>query len=340
MATTGRIEHEHDRRRPVEHWPPVARAREADPGPGLLQVDHRRVRRVLRDEALDVATRREVRLVVEPRVERERARIDHHPMPRMQREFAASVESAGQAFAEAQGIRGDDAAAIAALRGLPLSAILPTLTSAKDWQEFAATVTPMIDGRIVEEHPFVAFAKHRQARVPLMIGNTNLESSLWTFGAEGQVGVMPLFPGDAERTVAASRYLAGAMKSAGAPVYFYRFSMVPTPLRTITTGAPHGTDVMYTFATVRKWRNVGSRMTATDQRDADTLVDYWAAFAGSGDPNGPRRPVWPQFDAQDAAMLEFTNPAPIARRSATPASTSAFDKEVSDEINSLRDTAK
>jgi len=38
---------------------------------------------------------------------------------------------------------------------------------------------------------------------------------------------------------------------------------------------------------------------------AETMSDYWVAFAKTGDPNGGGRPRWPVYDPMSNAYLEL-----------------------------------
>jgi para-nitrobenzyl esterase len=50
----------------------------------------------------------------------------------------------------------------------------------------------------------------------------------------------------------------------------------------------------------------GDQVTPQDEKVAQIVNAYWAAFAKSGDPNGPGRPKWPAYDAAHDRLIEFT----------------------------------
>jgi para-nitrobenzyl esterase len=57
---------------------------------------------------------------------------------------------------------------------------------------------------------------------------------------------------------------------------------------------------------------VGRPMGERDAQAATAMADYWTTFAARGDPNGPGRPVWPEFRSEPDRLLEFTNDGPVA----------------------------
>ncbi len=44
---------------------------------------------------------------------------------------------------------------------------------------------------------------------------------------------------------------------------------------------------------------------AEDKALSETMMDYWTAFAATGDPNGPGRPHWPVYDPARDEYLEL-----------------------------------
>jgi para-nitrobenzyl esterase len=88
------------------------------------------------------------------------------------------------------------------------------------------------------------------------------------------------------------------------PVYLYYFCW-ETPLDGGRLKSPHTIEIPFAFDNVKT-----SRMTA-DAPDApalaDKVSDAWIAFARTGDPNTPKLPRWPAFDAQRRPTMVFNN---------------------------------
>lgn len=277
----------------------------------------------------------------------QKAIVESGAFPNPMRDIAAdrpnqpSAETLGKAFAEAQGIGGPDAAA--ALRALPVEKIAPSKPAGMDEiGKIQVTSAPMIDGKMFTEDIFTTFAGHGQARIPLLIGNNSLEALVWLFRPDGKMGTVPILPvdpamldklgPDKDRIVAAysprfggdmaklvpalvsdllvgagTRFIAG-YAAGDQPTYLYRFEAVPTPLRDVTAGAPHGAEIPYVFGVLYSLRNVGPRTTDADRALSATVIDYWTSFAKTGNPNGRERPNWPALSADgDGLMLRFSD---------------------------------
>ncbi len=78
------------------------------------------------------------------------------------------------------------------------------------------------------------------------------------------------------------------------PVYAYEFEEATDDVvNGVPLGSFHGIDLPYLWDL--RFTNPYPELTPEQEGLADTMVDYWAAFARSGDPNGPGRPHWPEF---------------------------------------------
>lgn len=72
------------------------------------------------------------------------------------------------------------------------------------------------------------------------------------------------------------------------PVYAYEFADKHSPLSQPGQGAAHAVELPYLFS-LGGW---DAPLTETQQRLSEQMLDYWTAFARTGDPNGPGRPHW------------------------------------------------
>ncbi|MEV8377937.1 carboxylesterase family protein [Kribbella sp. NPDC056861] len=72
------------------------------------------------------------------------------------------------------------------------------------------------------------------------------------------------------------------------PVYAYEFADKHSPLAQPGQGAAHAVELPYLFSL----GGYEFPLTATQQRLSEQMIDYWTAFARTGDPNGVGRPHW------------------------------------------------
>jgi para-nitrobenzyl esterase len=200
---------------------------------------------------------------------------------------------------------------------------------------------PSVDGKILPQHPFYPKASTVSANVPVMIGHTRTEQTLFSINdpaafslndADMRVRIKEILgdksdamielyrrinlgatPSDIFFLIASDyRYGAPTMIAAErraalgtAPVYLYYFTW-ETPVLGGRLKSPHTMEIPFAFDNVK----ISERMTgggADAMALADKVSDAWIAFARSGDPNTPKLPHWPAYDAKDRATMVINN---------------------------------
>jgi para-nitrobenzyl esterase len=231
----------------------------------------------------------------------------------------ADAQAAGMKAAQTAGISGADAAAAAALRKLPLSAMPYT-------GPFTSRAGPILDGRYVQSGIAEGFAAGKQAKVALLIGGNSNEASLFrptaaavdAIPAARKAAAMAAFDpkGEGNKAQIANdmatrvyitepdRAISRDQAKAGVPVYTYYFSYVsPDAKAKLPYGAPHTAEIKYAFAGPKQ------QFADADLPLAKAVNAYWAAFIKTGNPDSAGGPTWPKF-APNETYMEFSAAGP------------------------------
>lgn len=213
----------------------------------------------------------------------------------------ARAEGEGLGFAARAGVSGQDAAALAALRKLPVNVVLGADPGAPN---FGA----IVDGHLLDRPLSQTFAAGRQAPVPYIAGSTSDEASVFglmgfdaavlrerfgielaavrgAYEADGPVPeakLLRLVQTDFIFTSAALGMSALAARKA--PAWSYHFDYVPPAERADAAGAPHCADMPHLFGIEEAARDPAS--------PGRMLRQYWLNFIRTGDPNGADLPRW------------------------------------------------
>jgi para-nitrobenzyl esterase len=231
----------------------------------------------------------------------------------------ADAQAAGLKAAQTAGVSGEDAAAAAALRKVPLSAMPYT-------GPFTSRAGPILDGRYVQGGIAEGFAAGKQAKVPLLIGGNSNEASLFrptaaavdAIPAARKAAAMAAFdPSNSGNKAQVAndmatrvyitepdRAISRDQSKAGVPVYTYYFSYVsPGQKAQLPFGAPHTAEIKYAFAGPKQ------QFADVDLPLAKAVNAYWAAFIKTGNPDSAGGPAWPKFSPNETYM-EFSAAGP------------------------------
>ena len=226
------------------------------------------------------------------------------------------------------------------LQTLPLDKIMSayfTTVRRMNVDQMTQGFSPLVDGRAVPQHPFHPTASAVSADVPLMLGSTRTELtssaqeedfSLSEAGMRSRIRQLlgehadrsiqvyqkanpGATPSDIYFLIASDyRYSGPVMKIAErraalgkGPVYLYYFRW-ETPADGGRLKSPHTIEIPFAFDNVK----AASRLTGGGPEAmalADKVSDTWIAFARTGNPNQPKLPRWPAFNATDRPTMVF-----------------------------------
>lgn len=246
-----------------------------------------------------------------------------------------TAEEAGQEFAAKCGAP-EGPGQLSALRAMSPDDLLEATPGMEDQREFnirgsLLRLAPVVDGYVIPDDPMTILAEGKQNDVPLIVGANRDEGTMFTMlakmppsidalheGFEANFGGLAtqfseLYPvavrSDMRRAlgdllgdfvfVGPARYVARNMATVSSPAYLYHFAHPPAGPTGRMLGAHHAAEVAYVLDNLE----LVSGVSATDQHLRDALVDYWIAFAATGDPNGQGRPAWPAYTAASDQCL-------------------------------------
>jgi para-nitrobenzyl esterase len=199
---------------------------------------------------------------------------------------------------------------------------------------------PVVDGRILPDHPFDPSAPAISADIPMIIGTTlnefvtalnhpefeamseaDLETRVRGIYGDRTAGVIAAFrqrtprakPFDLWSRIAASGVRGSAIEQAKlkaaqgrAPAYLYWFTW-QTPILSGRPRAFHCAEIAFVFDNTDRCDTMtggGSEARAL----AGKMCDAWIQFAKSGNPNHSQLPRWPAFSAENIATMIFDHP--------------------------------
>lgn len=234
-------------------------------------------------------------------------------------------EEFGLAFARALGVEGDGADALQALRAFDATDLLEAWSTV---QAEHGRFDLCVDGTLLRQSPADSFRAGEQTAVPLLVGATADESSMFMlrggaedleayhawmeerFGelTEEALEVYPAADLDQARAMQVqygndvyATYARGVARAAAlqAPTWRYRFTRVSPLGESLRMGSFHGSDVAYLFGRVAE----GESYTQEDVRLSALLRAYWTAFCREGDPNGEDLTAWPAYELDSEPYL-------------------------------------
>ena len=250
----------------------------------------------------------------------------------------SSAEMVGKDFMKLVG-----ASDIAAMRAMSTDQLMKAVEQMPDFFAFQ----PCIDGEFLTEPVYSTYAKGKQAKVPLLIGNNTDEGAFLippqrltvealqaridqVYAGNGSL-VRKAYPTSTPAELLRSELnlyaddgfnypmwkWAEMQHAAGQPVYLYLFGRVlpsmpgqmykDIPREKI--GAFHGDEVPYVFGNLDRVNAAldmaprKGRWESCDYALSKIMLQYWANFVKTGNPEGQGLPSWPQYRKDKGSTL-------------------------------------
>ena len=199
---------------------------------------------------------------------------------------------------------------------------------------------PVVDGKILPNHPFDPGAPAISADIPMIIGTTlnefvtalnhpefeamseaDLQTRVREIYGDKAASVVGAFrqrtprakPFDIWSRIAASGVRGSAIEQAKlkaaqgrAPAYLYWFTW-QTPILSGRPRAFHCAEIAFVFDNTDRCETMTGGG-AEPRALAGKMCDAWIQFAKTGNPNHPQLPRWPAFSAQTIPTMIFDNP--------------------------------
>ncbi len=204
----------------------------------------------------------------------------------------------------------------------------------------SAVTGPVVDGVNLPSHPFDPVAPDVSSDVPLLIGTTTTETSIfltaafdttWETLAGGLANFLPpTFPLSAQALVNRAREIfpdaspariffmltteltirsrsirqAELAAQRGAPVYMWLLTW-ETPVDGGKWGSPHGLTVPLIMDTVASVPSMFGEDLSGPLALSATMSSAWAAFARTGSPDVPGLPTWTPYEPDERWTMIF-----------------------------------
>jgi para-nitrobenzyl esterase len=193
---------------------------------------------------------------------------------------------------------------------------------------------PIFDGWVLPKNPLKAYAGGHQHDVPIIVGSTLNEGSLYLADetnlslkkyksflkarfSDNSGKAFTMFPAyqakDVARaidhflTVAANaqpaRLVAQSMARKKSKAYLYQFTRLPGTSIARKLGVHHGVELAYVFGNMNKSDGYDDM----DLELSKKMMGYWVNFVKMGNPNGQGLPDWPTHYSRSDLNLEFSN---------------------------------
>ncbi len=113
------------------------------------------------------------------------------------------------------------------------------------------------------------------------------------------------------------KWMEAQTATGSAPVYRYRFDLVPPPdpARPTRYGVFHSDDIEYVFGVLDSRKGIAWR--PEDYAMSEQMMTYWTNFARTGNPNGAGKsslPNWPVYAPASGSKVMYLNQPSIAEK--------------------------